>query len=130
MLETLYADFTTKVLPQIQEGLVITQEYFTDLFGRYIKYLIITDSIQLVLCALVVVNGLLWVRYAIKFEYSTMYDGPEPIEILVVISTVIFVIFGIIAIGGVVSNITDLIKDIYIPEVRVYEELSSFMSNK
>ena len=47
MIETLYNDFTTKLLPKIQEGLVITKDYFLDLFGRYVKYLIITDSIIL-----------------------------------------------------------------------------------
>lgn len=48
MTEKLYTDFTNKVLPAIQEGLVITQEYFTELFSRYVKYLIITDIVTIV----------------------------------------------------------------------------------
>ena len=39
MTEKLYQDFTEKLLPKITEGLVITKEYFADLFGRYVEYL-------------------------------------------------------------------------------------------
>ena len=48
MLEQMYSDFTTKLLPKIGEGLSMTKDYFFELFGRYVKYLIIVDSIWLV----------------------------------------------------------------------------------
>jgi len=41
----LYADFTQKVVPLVAQGVQITKDYAFDLFGRYIKYLVISDSI-------------------------------------------------------------------------------------
>jgi hypothetical protein len=54
MLETIYTDFTTKLLPKIAEGLTITKDYFMDLFGRYAHFLFIRDLIYTVLCLLVI----------------------------------------------------------------------------
>lgn len=57
MLEQMYNDFVTKVLPTIQEGLVISKDYFFDLFGRYVKYLIVVDSIWVVFGLILTIMG-------------------------------------------------------------------------
>ena len=48
MMEKLYTDFTEKLLPIVAQGIQITFDYFTNLFGRYVEYLILTDSIVMI----------------------------------------------------------------------------------
>ncbi len=120
--EQLYNDFINKLLPKIQEGAAITKDYFMDLFGRYVKYLIITDTIKMVIGV-----GLLFVAYkAFKFAYIK-YKNEENEEYNSWIT--VSVIIGIFALFfGVVFFLEGgfyLIKDIYIPEVRIYEILNN-----
>lgn len=71
-IDTIYNDFITKLLPQIQQGLTIIKEYFTDLFSRYIKYLIITDSIWtgvgLLMVILSIVGAIVLAKKFIKWN--------------------------------------------------------------
>jgi len=57
MIEKMYADFTTQMLPAIQTGLTITKDYFTDLFGRYVQYLIVSDSVDMVVSFTIFVSS-------------------------------------------------------------------------
>ena len=43
-MDKIYEDFTANVLPKISEGLSMTKDYFFDLFGRYVHYFIVVDS--------------------------------------------------------------------------------------
>jgi len=52
LMDRMYDDFVNKLLPTIQEGLVITKDYFVDLFGRYVKFLIATDILMLIAASL------------------------------------------------------------------------------
>jgi hypothetical protein len=125
MMDKIYEDFTTKLLPSIQEGLVITKDYFMDLFGRYVKYLIVSDTISIAV-------GFLGLAIAIKFfkfsrvcwkESEDSYDRAAE-GILMFLSTAsVFVSFLFI-----MFSVDNLIKDIYIPEVRVYQEITSHMN--
>lgn len=128
MLEQIYSDFTTKLLPQIQEGLVITKDYFTDLFGRYIHYLVIKDAISLgvsfiILLALIfTLKGVYeWVK---SYEQKSIWDSNDRY-----IGLCIHILLIIIALGTTFYYATNLIKDKYIPEIRVYEELKSYTVN-
>ncbi len=126
MIETLYNDFTTKLLPKIQEGLVITKDYFLDLFGRYVKYLIITDSIYLGISSIVTIISIYYLFKAIKSkEMGTGYNRDDWAgwRIILCALSSIGILVGVIS---TICNITNLVKDIYLPEVRVIEELKSF----
>lgn len=116
MTEKLYTDFTNKVLPAIQEGLVITQEYFTELFSRYVKYLIITDAIFTFIGFVFLVGSLL--ALVPLYKRLDLEDKPD----------VMFLLFPLVF-GAYLffDKGDDLIKAIYIPEVRVYEELKPLM---
>jgi len=115
-IDKIYQDFTEKMLPKIADGMVITKDYFADLFGRYIKYLIITDSLTAVICFSIAGLGiyLLFFRWR---ENIIKNDG----EIL------FFVSLGLILIPLTVGGdaVFNVIKDIYIPEVRLWELLST-----
>ena len=121
MLDKIYEDFTTKMLPTIQEGLVITKDYFLDLFGRYVQYLIIFDSFQVVVSLLA-----LFAAYKSFHRFKAWVDSFEdgnPGDFFCWFAFVIYVLFFFLSI---VSGADDLLKDIFIPEVRIYEELKSF----
>jgi len=120
MLETLYNDFSTKMLPQIQQGLSITKDYFFDLFGRYVKYLIIVDSLQVVLALIGFITGIVLLRKGIKIGIKEEWSE-GPYVALILFGSVI----GIIGLVSFIMEPVDVIKDIYIPEIRVMELLSS-----
>ena len=112
MLEKMYTDFVANVLPKVSEGLMITKEYFTDLFGRYVQYLIVTDCIFIGIGLLVFFLGLFAFIYEIKGKVNA--DG----------GLVVFGFFMIVAGLFVISlNVFNLVKVLNIPEVRIYEEI-------
>lgn len=115
MLEQMYNDFVTKVLPTIQEGLVISKDYFFDLFGRYVKYLIVVDSIWIAFGLIVTIIGCLFVYNAVS---SKSMDSET--------AGGVFALGGFLFIIGVfvfMINTFNLIQTIYIPEVRIYKEI-------
>lgn len=124
-MDKIYEDFTTKLLPSIQEGLVITKDYFFDLFQRDIKYLIVTDSIGLGVAVIVLIAGI-WALYkAVKAPRTghKWLDGDQDYGT----AKTVYLFSGIagILIGFTVIciNTSNLIKDIYLPELRVYEQI-------
>lgn len=126
MLEQMYADFNERILPLVSQGLTITYDYFTDLFGRYIKYLIISDIVIIVSCFLFTVFSIVavvrlhnWIQAQVsRDKYS---DAP-------ILYFAIF-LFGALIISPTLillgSHVDGLIKALVVPEIRVYEELKS-----
>ncbi len=122
-LDTLYTDFVTKMLPQIQEGLVITKDYFTDLFGRYVTYLMITDIITIALLVIFFI-GSVWA--SVKSYKIAKEDDDDGIFAF---TCVVFVILSVVQPFIIVEETLDLVKLIYIPEVRIYQELQGVINN-
>lgn len=119
--QQLYNDFTTKLLPKIGEGLQITKEYFTDLFGRYIKYLILTDSVWVAINAVFIILGLYLIYLGIKNGKKSNWESPEFYMTFFAIA-IALLIFGIMPLP---FNLDNLIKDIYIPEIRILQIIKS-----
>ena len=119
MTEQLYNDFTTKLLPKIQEGLVISKDYFLDLFGRYIKYLIIHDIIFASIGIITLILGIISLRKAIKWGETI---DPESSGFVVVLG-ILSIVAIVAGITMMISNSLNLVKDIYIPEIRIYQQL-------
>lgn len=120
MMEQIYNDFVTKMLLKIQEGLMITQDYFTELFGRYVKYLLVMDSFGFILSLTITIIGIVALYKQYKWVMSDSFDEDSPRAILGWMLPGIFVVIGFIA---TIVLFSDLIKTIYIPEIRVYQEL-------
>ena len=120
-MEQLYADFTTKFLPKIQEGLVISKDYFTDLFGRYVKYLIVTDTLNVIfgIVTLVVVVFLVCNR---RFR-ELLKKGFDDYDMWPIVACCGIGLATVIGIILFFTGLTSLVKDIYIPEVRIYQKL-------
>lgn len=112
MIDQLYSDFTTNLLPKIQEGLVITKDYFIDLFGRYVQYLIITDIIMIVLWLLCIIVPLVC-AYVFRKAIIEHTEGGAFMLLILIPFPITFLILAT----------DDLIKAIYIPEVRIMEEI-------
>jgi hypothetical protein len=128
-LDKLYADFTEKVLPLAAQGLQLTKEYFTDLAGRYVQYLVIMDTIQLCVAAtfMLTVSGfaIFFIRKGIKIEREGGYgaDGTDWI-----FGGSIALLIGL-GIGGAITlmQANDLVKVLTVPEIRIYQELKPYM---
>ena len=119
MIEQLYSDLTNNLLPKIQEGLVISKDYFLDLFGRYQHYLIVTDSIGVGIGLIV---GVAIVLFGFKMKKNMRKYDSDDIGIRVCGMFVLITLFLILMIlcGG------NLIKDIYIPEIRMLEVIKNY----
>jgi hypothetical protein len=117
MIEQLYLDFTTKLLPQLQSGLTLTKDYFVDLFGRYTNYLITVDSILTGVGLFLTGIGIL---FGIKFR--NWIKNSELFCVWFFI-TLMFAVFGLGIFGESLNN---LIKDIYIPEIRILEIIKQY----
>lgn len=108
----MYTDFVANVLPKVSEGLMITKDYFTDLFGRYVQYLIVTDCIFIGIGLLVLFLGL----FAFVYEIKGKVDADGNLAIF----GFLMIVFGFLVIS---FNVFNLVKVLYIPEVRIYEEI-------
>ena len=117
-MEKLYELFTTEMLPKIQEGMTITKDYFFDLFGRYVKYLIIQDSLLMVFYFAMTVFGLYLLVKGVSYAKKLMWEDGMWIPMLIfgaLLTTFATLCF--------IEKSLDLAKDLTIPETRVYEEL-------
>lgn len=126
MMETLYNDFTTNILPKINEGLSMTKDYFFDLFGRYVKFLIVKDLIGLGIALILIV--VLTLVFKKLLNWARTLDEYDKTLLIIFGSVVFTLIVGSIFFIGVVENTLDLAKTIYIPEVRVLEEIQSYQN--
>lgn len=125
-METLYNDFTTNILPKINEGLSMTKDYFFDLFGRYVKFLIVKDLIGLGIALILIV--VLTLVFKKLLNWARTLDEYDKTLLIIFGSVVFTLIVGSIFFIGVVENTLDLAKTIYIPEVRVLEEIQSYQN--
>jgi len=125
-IEKIYNEFTTNMLPQIQEGLTITKEYFTDLFGRYVQFLLVMDLVHLFITLTFVVVIPLLAYYLVKKYHKDIVDNDLEGMYMFAIFPFIFWVFLIF---GTIDFFEDVVKTIYLPEVRVYEELTNYINN-
>ena len=114
MMEQIYNDFVTKMLPKVQEGLMITKDYFVDLFGRYVHYLIVIDIVWICFSIGVIIFLIYLIKKAIKVD-----------DELGAMAVIFGSISCIVCVAFIMYNTSQLIKTIYIPEVRVYQELKT-----
>lgn len=124
--EQLYTDFTEKLLPKIAEGFMITKDYFLDLFGRYVQYLIVTDLIMAGIFALLLLAVIITARVLYKKTNKIEAEGKSYSSDLATARIAICVFstfFGLIFFCIGVDKILDVVKDVYVPEVRIYELL-------
>lgn len=122
--EQIYQEFTTKLLPQIQAGLTITKDYFIELFGRYIKFLIITDIVAMLAAILVLIALVFTIRkLVVILKKMDDYDDARIFVFMGICSSGMAILFCLTTIYG---KGIDVIKDIYLPEIRVYETLKDY----
>lgn len=127
MMEQMYNDFVSQVLPKIQDGLIITKDYFSELFGRYIHYLIVTDIIKTCIGLLFLLMGLYAIKMVFKNNSKWLKAYEDDCDGLSLAKIIICWILGIVFIlSGFITTMVcgfNLIQDLYIPEIRILEIL-------
>lgn len=116
--DTLYNDFTTNVLPKLAEWIEITKDYAFDLFERYITYLIIVDVLWLIFTTLI--------TFVIIFSWYKFYKTKKPDLYDSMIMLLLMLLFLTFPVVWIFECWTNLIKDLTIPEIRIYEEFNSY----
>lgn len=103
---------------------MITKDYFVDLFGRYAKYLLVIDTILAITFFVLMCVAISFIFKSIKAgENANSYDEGWIFALgASILCTAIFFTVTMISIANVV-------KDIYIPEVRVMEKIAYKLNN-
>lgn len=128
-VESLYATFTNTVLPAVGQGLVITKDYFVDLFSRYAMYLAITDGLM----ALTEIAAIVWAIHRFKLTYKTYSNGEsrttDSQDMMHVLGFVAAICVVIIATVWLTTDLPNFVKDLLVPEFRVGEQLLKFKAS-
>jgi len=125
--EQLYQDFTEKMLPKINEGLVITKDYFMDLGGRYIKYLIVSDTLDLLIGLVFFITGAVIMRKVMK-HMKDKWDNQISDEAagMIITGFIISIVMMVISFFCILGDAKNVVKDIFIPEIRIIEEIRDY----
>lgn len=124
-IDNLYQTFTNTVLPAVGQGLVITKDYFVDLFSRYAMYLAITDGVMVIIELAAFFFSYRAIKNAFEFFRSDVPADDGAIATNV-IKTFGGIIVGIIAVAWFTTDFPNFIKDVTIPELRVGEQLLDY----
>ena len=131
MKEQIYNDVVTKFLPLVERGVSITAEYFSDIFSRYIKYLLIVDSIHLCVAILTFIS-LVVAMFLLGRKINLLKELNKDLDYfhsrrnkedaysflwfcLLCITAIVFI--------DIFIAVQNLIQTLLIPELRVYESL-------
>lgn len=125
MIEKIYTDFTTKLLPELGKGIAITKDYFMDFFGRYIKYLIMIDSLALAFWIILSIIGAIIVYKGIKNKGETDKYGDISYEIKIAMLIMGGCILALaLSMTAVYANL--LIQDLFVPEIRAIDIIKTY----
>lgn len=124
--DIIYNDITTNVLPKLAEWLTITKDYFMDLSGRYIQYLIISDSIYLIVNLILFILSIYYWIKLFKWSVSIHDDLAYENQWIQYLLLLIPIAINIICLIFIFKFWENLIKDLTIPELRIYEKYKSF----
>lgn len=127
--DKLYNDIIINVLPKIQEWLVITKDYAFDLFERYINYLLISDIISSIWFIILTIVFIYFIPILNKGRIKANEDKNWNEWLhntcfwfyIFICVTFVFITF---------DSILYIIKDLYIPEVRIYEYINNSINKK
>jgi len=123
--QQLYNDFTTKVLPKVAEWFAMTKDYAFELWWRYIKYLIIMDTLGMLLWIIFLIASYKIFSYqkevikkwTIEEGRSVAYTDWKLIYVLPIIVLILWFVW-------LVVNVKLVTQDLLIPEIRIYQELN------
>lgn len=127
-IESLYGTFTNTVLPAVGQGLVITKDYFVDLFSRYAMYLAITDGALVLaeLCAIGYFVARIRSVYRTYKSGETTSDSTDVMNILTCIAGVVVIV---VATTWITTDFPNFVKDLVVPELRVGQQILEFKAS-
>lgn len=116
-MENIYQDFKNEVVPKMEEWFEMSKEFFTDFFGRYVEYLVLTEWIYLwISVAMTILFLIISIVLYRKYEFE--------VEVLPIIGCTLFMAFGAFLIT--ISNLTDFLEVLYVPEKVIFEQLKNY----
>ena len=122
--QKLYEDFTTKVLPRVAEWFAMTKDYTFELWWRYIKYLIITDALGILLWIIFLIASykiFFFMKETIeRWKIEEKRDEAKPSWFFMFMLPIVLLIFWL---AWFINNVDLFVKDLLIPEIRIYQEL-------
>lgn len=127
-IESLYGTFTNTVLPAVGQGLVITKDYFVDLFSRYAMYLAITDG-ALVLAELCAIGYFVARIRSVYRTYKSGETTSDSTDVMNILTCVAGVVVIIVATTWITTDFPNFVKDLVVPELRVGQQILEFKAS-
>lgn len=97
--------------------------YLQDLMSRFIQYKNSISIIWIVIDAILIIISIICIIKLIRWTKKDKYYDEESFEMGIVLTTIVM----IIAICILINNITGLIKNTYIPEMIILNEIKTLI---
>lgn len=109
----------TNLLSKLNAGIEVTKEYATELFSRYVRFLIVQDALYSLVCLVFLIIGIVvvrknppkeeehtdsWGRVTVEKEDYMLWCGWLLIGLAVILLSV---------------NLYNLSQDVFLPEIRI-----------
>ncbi len=120
-LEQLATDFLTNLPDLIEQG----GAYASDLMDRYVKYLLIKESISLSLIIIGVILVIVAFTSSYKWYKKQKAINKSEAESNFEAICFLFLVFSVILIPSCIFKIQRIIKIVYVPEIVIIEEITN-----
>lgn len=128
------ADEIIKIIDDLAKRLGLTIDwstkniipYLKELFVKYTNYEMVTSIMWLIIFVIIIIIGILFARWAFKYEYE---DGSTVQAFIAILSVVLFFacVFSII---GICCQTIDIIKCCIFPEKIILDYLRNFVNKQ
>lgn len=123
-VDRLYEDFRNEIAPRIAEGFSLSKDYFEDVSGRLVTYLIVTDALAVVVwvvaACLALLSANILRKKAAALYNKDEYGGDGACVPVYGAAIILAVICGLLALFAI-DSVMDLLASIMVPELRVLE---------
>lgn len=124
LTEQMYSDLQSQ-LPALQEALKTGAEWGSDLAGRYIVYDIAYNIFEIfAFCLIMYILYRAWKHFGKRYKDD---DCDELAYVGLMFVSAISILIGVLSFMVIFCNIEEIFKDIFIPEIRIIELLSTLI---
>lgn len=101
--------------------------YLQELLKRFICYRNITACVGIIISIAMTISGVVMIRFLNKWRKSENYDSDYNIddELLAILGYIFSICIIATGIGLMIGNIFGIVKNIYMPEMVVYEYIKN-----
>lgn len=118
--QTIFNYLNEKILPHVNNGVIQSKAYIMDLIHRSVHYLIIHDTISLIVSLLFLIASIWGIIWVLKKVNNTQYGDSLFSEDVAYALFLFLLIIFVASLIVTYNDILNLIQDFMVPELRLY----------